>query len=62
MGQRWCVLVLLAATVSARTGTPGWLKAAWRLQYSKEMPGLHLLRQEQRSERQRTFTAKVPSG
>lgn len=43
-------------------GTPKQAKGAGRLQEGNEAPGLHLLRQEQRCEKQRTFTAKAPGG
>lgn len=44
------------------TGTPGQSKAAGRLQEGNEMPGLHLLKQKQCCEKQRTLTAKAPGG
>lgn len=66
MRQRWCVLALLTVVASARgeplMRTPGQAKTAGRLQRGNEMPGLHLLRQEQCCEKQRTFTAKAPGG
>lgn len=36
--------------------------AAGRFPEDNEMPGLHLLRQEQHCEKQRMFTAKAPGG
>lgn len=51
--------MLLTVTASAR-GEPGGLLGGRRqLPENNEMPGLHLLRQEQHCEKQRMFTAKA---